>query len=259
MMDNEFDILRLVRDVPSVATIYGLQKKKIFGGWEYRVLMEYCPYSLISILQKMQKEKKEIPESAIWELMYDVTSALVFLHKQKPAIAHRDLKLENILLSKNNTWKLIDFGSCKKGRIELKNKAVMQKVEDDIAKTTTQMYRAPELVDFFGISYIDEKVDIWALGCILYTLLFMKQPFQDFNKLAIISGKYPPPPRHSYSSEIIDLLNKMLTSQDKRISAADAFKIIKAKVGRRGNKPLTWLPNIEEDNKGMSLYVFLID
>ncbi|KAK8791992.1 hypothetical protein WA158_005369 [Blastocystis sp. Blastoise] len=248
MMDNEFKVLRLVKNVPSCAKIYGLQKKKIFGGWEYRVLMEHCPEALISILQKMEKEKKSIPESGIWEIMYDITSAIAFLHKQKPAIAHRDLKLENILLSKNNTWKLIDFGSCHAGAVELKDKKTITALEDEIAKTTTQMYRAPELVDFFGISKVDEKVDMWALGCILYTLMFMKQPFQTGNKLAILGGKYPPPPRNNYSSELLNLMKSMLTpEQSKRITAADALKLIKSKLGKRSARRPTWLPAAEED------------
>ena len=96
------------------------------------------------------------------------------------------------------------------------------------------MYRAPEMVDFFGVSEITPKTDIWALGCILYTLMFLKQPFLNASKLAILGAKYTIPPRHRYSAELVDLLKRMLTPEpEKRASAVELFKIIKAKVGKR--------------------------
>ena len=44
----------------------------------------------------------------------------------------------------------------------LDNKLSIANAEENIEKYTTMMYRAPEMCDFFGVSIIDEKVDIWV-------------------------------------------------------------------------------------------------
>ena len=239
LLDKEFEILRIVKDHPNVAKIYALQKRKTFGGWEARELMEYCPVGLFDYVKNLEKEKKFLPEDEIWEIMYDCVNALGFMHKQQPSMVHRDIKLENIMQGKDGRWKLIDFGSVVRGTIKLKNKDDVDREEQQIEKYTTQMYRAPEMVDFFGVSEITEKTDIWALGCILYTLMFMKQPFANASKLAILGAKYTIPPRHRYSPELVDLLKRMLTADAaKRGSAVELFKIIKAKVGKRVPHPV---------------------
>lgn len=59
-----------------------------------------------------------------------------------------------------------------------------------LAMFTTPMYRAPEMLDTWNNHQIDHSVDIWALGCILYTLCYMQHPFEDSAKLAILNGNY---------------------------------------------------------------------
>ncbi len=41
------------------------------------------------------------------------------------------------------------------------------------------MYRAPEMIDPYLGFEVNEKVDIWMLGCVVFTLLTAKHPFQD--------------------------------------------------------------------------------
>ena len=157
-MDKEFDVLRVVKDHPNVAKVYALQKRKAYGGWEARVLMEYCPVGLFDYLKLLEKEKRFIPEEDIWGMMYDMVSAVGFMHKQNPPMVHRDLKLENVMQGKDGRWKLIDFGSVVYGTVHLKTKDDCDREEEQIEKYTTQMYRAPEMVDFFGVSEITETV-----------------------------------------------------------------------------------------------------
>ncbi|CBK21502.2 uncharacterized protein [Blastocystis hominis] len=234
LLDKEFKVLRIVRDHPNIAKIYALQKRKAPGGWEARELMELCPIGLFDYLKVLEKDKKYLPEQDIWEMMYDLVNAIGFMHKQNPPLVHRDLKLENVMQGKDGRWKLIDFGSVVFGTVKLATKDDVDREEEQIEKYTTQMYRAPEMVDFFGVSEITPKTDIWALGCILYTLMFLKQPFLNASKLAILGAKYTIPPRHRYSAELVDLLKRMLTPEpEKRASAVELFKIIKAKVGKR--------------------------
>lgn len=46
------------------------------------------------------------------------------------------------------------------------------------------------MLDTWDNHKIDHTVDIWALGCILYTLCYMQHPFEDSAKLAILNGNY---------------------------------------------------------------------
>lgn len=89
------------------------------------------------------------------------SQAVAHMHYQSPPLIHRDLKVENILLSPPQTYKLCDFGStCKPIPREKVPTAVeaLQKMELEINKTTTLQYRAPEIVDIWSRKGFDEKI-----------------------------------------------------------------------------------------------------
>lgn len=82
-----------------------------------------------------------------------MVKALDFLHKNK--ILHRDVKPENLLLSKNGVIKLCDFGFARGIK------------EDNYLYTdyvSTRWYRAPELL--VGDAAYNSSIDVWAIGCI---------------------------------------------------------------------------------------------
>lgn len=99
---------------------------------------------------------------------------------------HRDLKLENILLDKNQNVKLCDFGFTR----EYEGKASYLQTW-----CGTVCYSAPEMLK--GEKYAGEKVDVWSLGVILYALLCGELPFDEDNendtKMRILKEepKYP--------------------------------------------------------------------
>lgn len=120
--------------------------------------------------------------------------------------------MENFLVSMNNEIKLCDFGSATTQVYQPDNTWSVNKrnlVEDDIAKQTTPMYRAPEMLDLYNNYRIDSKVDIWALGCVLYLLCFNKHPFEDGAKLRIINGKYQIPQNDREFVEFHDLIRNI--------------------------------------------------
>lgn len=86
------------------------------------------------------------------------------MHYSKPPILHRDLKVENLLVSDHGVYKLCDFGSATT-LSSLDSILVEGKIEalaEDINSQTTLQYRAPELVDVSRRMLISEKIDVWV-------------------------------------------------------------------------------------------------
>ena len=77
-------------------------------------------------------------------------------------------KAENVLLGDHGNWKLCDFGSATTHIYDTSNAKERMAAEEDIERNTTLAYRAPEMVDLYRRQIIDESVDIWALGVLLF-------------------------------------------------------------------------------------------
>ncbi|RMZ96469.1 cyclin-G-associated kinase, partial [Brachionus plicatilis] len=184
---------------------------------EFLILTELCKDPLIDHL----RAGLTLPSGSAFNLeqvvqiFYQICRAVQYLHTQDQPIIHRDLKLENFLVSKANEIKLCDFGSATTEIYEPDGTWSVNKrnlVEDEIAKQTTPMYRAPEMLDLYNNYRIDSQSDIWALGCVLYLLCFNKHPFEDGSKLRIINGKYQIPVNDGDFSELHDLIRLMLNT-----------------------------------------------
>jgi len=154
------------------------------------------------------------------------------MHSQNPPIAHRDIKIENIL-KKGNIYKLCDFGSSTTRIIDPKkdDKNFVLDQFSSFDKYTTFMYRPPEMCDQYCKYLINEKVDVWMLGCVMYTIMFKKHPFQDAQKLAIINAHYFIPFEDAekfYSEKLLDFMRIMLTpNPSERPSIVDVLNMIK--------------------------------
>lgn len=126
------------------------------------MVLEYCPgKELYDHLLKM----KRIPIAECSELFAQIVGAVYYAHSLN--CVHRDLKLENILLDKNGNAKLTDFGFTRE---------CMQKFSLETICGTT-VYMAPELTE--RKTYDGFKIDIWALGVILYTMICGTMPFDE--------------------------------------------------------------------------------
>ena len=69
----------------------------------------------------------------------------------------------------------------------------------DIERNTTPTYRAPEMIDLHSGKFVGTKVDIWALGCMLYKMAFYRDAFEGANAIHIVSGTYVIPASSPYS------------------------------------------------------------
>lgn len=73
------------------------------------------------------------------------------------------------------------------------------------------MYRPPEMADLYLKYIIDEKADVWMLGCVAFTMCFYTHPFLECSKLAISKAKYIFPDENKFSEKMCDLIRLMLT------------------------------------------------
>ncbi|KAF7327977.1 Pkinase-domain-containing protein [Mycena kentingensis (nom. inval.)] len=135
--------------------------------------------------------------------------------------AHRDLKPGNIMISDEGEPILMDFGSTIKARIPILNRSQALVQQDIAAEQSTMSYRAPELYDVKTDATLDEKVDIWSLGCTLYAMAYSHSPFENPQiteqggsmAMAVMNAQYKHPANSAYSQGFKELVDSMLKAE----------------------------------------------
>ncbi|CAF4915286.1 unnamed protein product [Pieris macdunnoughi] len=125
------------------------------------ILLELCKKRSMMELHKRRKALTE-PETRFY--MHQILLGVQYLHHKR--IIHRDLKLGNLFLDDDLHVKIGDFGLAAKIEYEGERKQTV---------CGTPNYIAPEILTKKGHSF---EVDIWSIGCIMYTLLVGKPPFE---------------------------------------------------------------------------------
>lgn len=130
--------------------------------------MELGGYSSLHAYLKTKNGRK-LEEDEARNLFRQIVEGIDYLHKKN--IAHRDIKLENILLDQSNTIKIIDFGFS----------ILMQKDRLLNVFCGTPSYMSPELAT--KKDYQGWHADVWALGVLLYVFLCGKFPFRGIDAI----------------------------------------------------------------------------
>lgn len=205
---KEINVMKALKGHPNVVTLYAHTILDMGRTKEALLVMEFCEKSLVNVLESRGAAYFE--EKQVLSIFRDVCNAVFAMHSQSLPIAHRDLKAENLLLGPDGLWKLCDFGSTSTNHKRFEKPEEMGIEEDNIRKHTTPAYRAPEMWDLLRRDLINEKVDIWALGCLLYRICYFKSAFDGESKLQILNGNYRIPDLPKYSSPVTDLIRDML-------------------------------------------------
>lgn len=185
------------------------------------LLLPFYKYgSLQTLLEKRFSRKEPLPDQIILNYFLQICEGLAAIHKT--GTAHRDLKPANVLLAPNDRVVIMDLGSAAPARIEIGNYNAAQRLQDDAAERCSMTYRAPELFNVQSPSSIDERTDIWSLGCLLYALCFYKSPYDevfergDSVALAVSSATLNFPQQPDRNPSLLDLISTMLIVDPKQ-------------------------------------------
>ena len=171
--------------------------------------------SLRDYYNKEIRNQKGISEhkSKIFKKIFkQIFEAMNYLHKNH--MAHRDIKLENILMTKDYCIKIIDFGF---GMYNPDNKL-------QTFYCGTPNYMPPEIA--FKKPYVGQKADLWSLGILIYKLFCADFPFKGKNEKdlykCIKRGKFI---MASYTPEYIKkiILNMIELDPNKRLTCEDVL------------------------------------
>lgn len=108
-----------------------------------------------------------------------VASALAYLHSLR--VGHRDIKAENVLLTRRGEPLLADFGYSVSGRVEMRTSGV-----------GTRAYAGPELTST-DEPYNALLADLWSLGILAFAVLFADLPFKSLSDARALRFSFPGP------------------------------------------------------------------
>ncbi|KAI5868412.1 Pkinase-domain-containing protein [Durotheca rogersii] len=132
------------------------------GKW-YEV-MEYAPFDLFAIVMTGRMSKPEI-----FCCFLQILSGVTYLHSS--GLAHRDLKLDNVVVSQHGIMKIIDFGSAHVFRYPFESEIVLA-----AGVVGSDPYLAPEVYD--ERKYDPQAVDIWSLAIIFCCMILRRFPWK---------------------------------------------------------------------------------
>lgn len=202
-------LLRHVRHVVSYIDSHASRSSRGDGSYEVFLLMEYCERGgLLDYLNTRLQAR--LTEQEVLNIMLQIGQGIAAMHILTPPLLHRDIKIENVLISQNGDYKLCDFGSVSGVIRPPRNSEELVYVQHDILKNTTAQYRSPEMIDLYRGLSIDEKSDIWAFGVFLYKICYYTTPFEKVGETAILHARYEYPNFPQYSDRLKNLMRFMM-------------------------------------------------
>ncbi|MEY4544856.1 MAG: hypothetical protein RL685_1051 [Pseudomonadota bacterium] len=161
---RESEILRRL-DHPNIVRIIA----SFDSDDDHQIVMEYMPGG--SLRSVLRAERRLSPQRTV-RLLLELTDALARAHHLE--ITHRDIKPENVLLAGDGTPRLSDFGLSRLADQELSSNAAL---------IGTLPYLSPEALS--GVA-LDARVDLWALGVMMFEMLAGERPFRGDIPAAVI-------------------------------------------------------------------------
>ncbi|MBA0563544.1 hypothetical protein Golob_008519 [Gossypium lobatum] len=130
-------------------------------------------FSTSDVLQIFRQASKTHFDCA--KLFPQLCAGLEHMHSLEPPYAHNDVKPGNVLLTYRKGESplaiLMDFGSARPARRQIRSRSEALQLQEWASEHCAAPFRAPELWDCPSHADVDERTDIWALGCTLYAIM----------------------------------------------------------------------------------------
>eukprot|EP00795_Rhopilema_esculentum_P000061 gene61-9670_t len=209
MVDREVTAHRLF-DHPNIMPLIDYEIVVKGENREARMLFPfYQNGSVQELIENSAARGQRIPERKILHMFESLCEAVSAFHSLCPPYAHRDIKPHNLLLREDGTVCLMDMGSVSEARVEVRSRSESLALEEKCAQECTAAYRAPELFSVASECRIDEKTDVWSLGCTLYAMAYVNSPC-DGSALSAMSGRISIPEDSPFSSTFNNLIKYIL-------------------------------------------------
>ena len=195
-LDQEIDTMQHLEH-PNIVQYLGCERKE----FSISIYLEYISGGSVgSCLRKHGKFEEPVVRS----LTRQTLSGLAYLHGE--GILHRDLKADNILLDRDGTCKISDFGISKKSD-NIYGNDITNSMQGSV------FWMAPEVVRSQGQGY-SAKVDIWSLGCVVLEMFAGRRPWSREEAVGAIFklgslNQAPPIPDDVSDTASVDGLNFM--------------------------------------------------
>jgi len=177
-----------------------LMHNNIVAIYDAGMYKDFCYITMEYIdgptLVKYCKKDSLLPVHKAIEIIYTASKALDFAHKQ--GVIHRDIKPSNIMMTKGGDLKITDFGIA---HIKTHNRASKGIIGSPSYMSPEQVKEEP----------IDDKSDIFSLGCVLYELLTGEKAFFGDNYFSVLYKitNDEPVPVQSIRPELPEVLDKI--------------------------------------------------
>ncbi|XP_072363761.1 testis-specific serine/threonine-protein kinase 4-like [Scyliorhinus torazame] len=181
------------------------------------IMLELAPRGEVMDIIRM---KGACDEKTAGKWFEQLCQGMAYIHSR--GVVHRDLKLENLLLDKNDNIKISDFGFCKYAATDLQT---LKHVQLSETYCGSYAYVPPEVLQ--GIPYNPFLSDVWSMGVILFTMRTGKLPFDDSNLRRLLKQMIKGPTftaKHkSISAECKDLIRNVLRTASHRCTMMAIF------------------------------------
>jgi serine/threonine protein kinase/formylglycine-generating enzyme required for sulfatase activity len=195
---------------PNIVRVYDFHKT---GDIKF-IDMEYIDGKTLTEL-KLEYKNKQIPEEQVRELALQIASGMSYAHQN--GILHKDIKPQNVIVTKDNNVKIMDFGIAETVRTS------MSRIQNS-SSSGTLVYMSPEQIKGKDVG---KESDIYSFGAMLYELLSGHPPFFKGDINYQVLNEKPEPFTH-ISDKMNELILKCLEKdyKDRFKNFGEVFKFL---------------------------------
>uniref|UniRef100_A0A1J3K5F3 non-specific serine/threonine protein kinase n=1 Tax=Noccaea caerulescens TaxID=107243 RepID=A0A1J3K5F3_NOCCA len=200
------------------------------GAWKHEAFLLFPVHldgTLLDNATSMKAKKETFSTTDVLHIFRQLCDGLKHMHSLEPPYAHNDVKPGNVLLTRRKGQPplaiLMDFGSARPSRKQIRSRQEALQLQEWTSEHCSAPFRAPELWDCPSHADIDERTDIWSLGCTLYAIMYGVSPFEyalgesgGSLQLAIVNAQIKWPnagPKASYPEALHQFVAWMLQPQ----------------------------------------------